>query len=168
MKIRSGFVSNSSSASYIINVQAKWEDLTRELMHEFQFTNDFTYDGLVERLTKRIEKYRTDIFMSENKGGSINNMLDTYTRERLDNDIEILEKVNKYKDKPSEYLKIALKYNGIEIAQNKDDTITFSYFTSMHNSYEDGPNDIFKQLSLYFMYEGKEHNPKFTVEHNGG
>jgi len=49
-------------------------------------------------------------------------------------------------------VEFVLKYKGITTEILKDG-IEFSYFTSMHNDFEDGMEDLLKEIIMYFCFD---------------
>lgn len=136
MKTRNGFVSNSSSASYIVRIHdMKVHDFCKAIAEEFQY-NYFDITELIERFKERGQyKYLVER-LEELKHPEF---LHGYYYDKPDAEL-ITDLLN-------QYYRIQTKY------YNGDIILTGS--SSMHNSISDMP-EILKDFCTYFMFESKK------------
>jgi len=147
MKIRQGFVSNSSSASYIVDIQNIEEKEFFDVV-QGMYCGGYVFDSeyIVEQLQQIIEEAKSEIREK-------NTPMTVY----------YIDKVKRFRALKKEALRISsnknmikfgLKINGITY-NYKDSVITLSSWTSMHNSFNDGPSDVLKEIILTFLFNGR-------------
>ena len=137
MKIRRGFVSNSSSASYIVTIQGPYEK-EDELLRDIYGTCDTAMEELEEAYFERQAEYDREMLQVTNiQANSIFRYIDrTERRRRLfttgTEEIPSLLEGNAVVERT----KLFLGYEGIVLTQ---DSVTSKFiltaFTSMHNSF---------------------------------
>jgi len=164
MKIRSGFVSNSSSASYVIKINMELEDFINEIYNEFDYTF-FDIKKIYDQEESLYKEY--DKSLSEEKNQR-NKSIFLYNKDRLKELKTKLETIQKFKslhDYDNEegkfvgnrvniitwileniyFIKISTQFNNVNL----------NCSTSMHNSYSDVPN-IIKDIITYFNFARPE------------
>ena len=159
MKTRDGFVSNSSSASYIVRLEnINFEDFVRILMPEFGWSY-FNVESLktqLEETKKRIEGWRDeDIQYANDNAGDDDGWAEMRTLH-----VAPLAKVNSLIDKLSNtakddmigLAKIVLDSNQIDLRAT-DNYVELSSFTSMHNDFDSGMSEIMKEIVLFLTFD---------------
>ena len=155
MKKRRGMVSNSSSASYIIIVEANEKDFFTALVEHVTWPYR---DSIEEKLTGFIDNLKAALkekkpFMSKE-----------YQVLQLDGYITSLHKLE---DADSvERMKIILAFYNIVWQLNKEGNIELNEMTSMHNNFEEGVSKLMKEIILAFMFE-TDIKLSGDVEHHG-
>jgi len=182
MKIRNGFVSNSSSASYIIKIyDTTLEDFCNKFANEYSFSF-FNLEEFEKSINERLmeERARLDAEYEElskvNSSISIENADDKWFISHLKKNItyftDTLEKIKELKDKPEqisdtkridyrEIMDFILEHNRIGVWERESVETNKKYVevadtTTMHNSFVEGMNDITKEMIFYFMSNGKK------------
>ena len=147
MKIRSGFVSNSSSASYSVTiVGVEWESLVNVLLQEYGWdllNAGSTLRDLRERLT---ELEQEDVEMSEGISVILSEMNEQWMT-NLQNQILSLENAEDQYDLVERILNI----NGVTVFKT-DDQISFTGVSTCHNDYRDMPL-LLQQIVLCISFE---------------
>lgn len=139
MKKRLGFISNSSSSSYIVSIRVDPEDFYNILWSEYSW-DLFGKKAIMEKLEKRIKD-----------NGEYSNLPSFHDwNKELKRKIEELQNIDP-NDKVK-MIKFALDYNGIKIRED-DDEVELEYFTSMHNDFNEGVNDLLKEIILFFLMD---------------
>lgn len=143
MKIRSGFVSNSSSASFIINTRLTLTEFTKLLSE-----NSDTFD--VSEIKYKLEKVKYDYgkkFREEILG-----LIKTETK-TLKNGFTY---TNHVVDNMEEFLTKYLKSRGIHVIENQDDyTVTVENNITMLNQYGDF-NKLIKEIVFLLTCANKD------------
>lgn len=163
MKIRKGFVSNSSSASYYVTIKdtrsAVFHELKREC-HWPWFDNERlanhirTYINARERTLLRLEQGQ-ELFLLETKEEVREDI------KRAEKELEMID-INSIKIS-DDHVRIALKYNHIELKELEDRTL-LEHTTIMHNNYVEGMADMLKDIVLYYSFE-QPHKIDLRIEH---
>jgi len=175
MKVRLGFISNSSSASYIVELNIT-EDRLYEILHIIDWQAEAT--SVVSRLVYLRESIE-DQYHFGLAATLRNDMPRDKAIEAKQNHEKKVEEIDKKIDKyrkpnitKKEIAKEYLKAHEITVTPKKD-SVELSAFTSMHNEYVTGMNDILKEIVLFLTF-AKESNPKTkdieikcSVEHDG-
>lgn len=154
MKIRKGFISNSSSSSYIVSIRVSPEDFYQALWEEYAW-NWFSKKKNQEELEKRIKRMQKDFEEVDFSTESGRNWLlesSTLWFERLIQDKEKLDSLNEKDAK--ELIKFVLEDNHIVISEDEDE-IDLEYTTSMHNDFNEGITKLLKEIILYFLLDTK-------------
>jgi len=145
MKIRNSLVSNSSSASYIIEIKKMDMDTFSSLMLSEYSYDLFSVEEILKKINMQIEDYRNRLTQGQS---------DQWFKDWLKDAEKQKEKFEKLlkSDSTVERVKTVLDYHGIEYTE-KDNNLTLKSFTSMHNSFDEGLCPIMKEVALYFMFE---------------
>ena len=155
MKTRIGFVSNSSSASYIVRVKDITEDeFCRRLFEEYSWTH-FSKKKMTRELKKRLKQQRKcaeDYIISSPEAEGLNKIFKKQASDYIDR-LEGLQKELSEIDEDKKLVEFTLKYCGIHTTIMTDGGIEMLYFTSMHNDYHDGTNELLREIILFFMFE---------------
>ena len=158
MKIRQGFVSNSSSASYIVKIDnISFYDFCDKIQAEYGFHDYFSIAQMNGRIDHLLERY-SDL--------DDNNPIDTFSKsfkKELEDQKTKLSKIDE--DNFYEIAKFALDFHQIDVKDGSGH-IELSYFTSMHNDFDSGMSNIMKEIVLYFIFETKC-KVICEVEHDG-
>jgi hypothetical protein len=142
MKIRTGFVSNSSSASYTIKLDICREDFIEGILNALQYpwSSDFE-----DRLKKDIEE-------SPEKNDPLFSSFYISHKKKAQ---EFMDRLNKCKEEGSPRVLVMLDYYGIKTEFKRKNRVEVSGWTSMHNNFNEGMPDILKEILLYFMFDKK-------------
>jgi len=141
MKMRKGFVSNSSSASYIVNIKGiDFDGFCDVLNSNYNSFNDYFSLSVLRNKLGQIEANSTRY--TEDGNDRFNKEIKAY-RKRINNIDE--------DDYPS-IVKYAFDFYkmGCEV---KKDGVELLDFTSMHNDYDSGMGSLMKEIVLHFLFE---------------
>ena len=162
MKLREGFVSNSSSASYIVRIKnISLQEFCDRLAPEY-YQDELNIKitcGIIKRRIKDINRLRKK---AKGKDLGLDKM---YERHK-----EVLEKLEKRGLKildVEDFVKeveFIFEYEDINVCENNGDVV-LDYFTSIHNDYNDGMGDLLKEITLFFMFE-THYEVECRVEHH--
>jgi len=144
MKIRYGFVSNSSSASYIVVIN----DLKmKDFLHIASEAFSMELHGIERYLLEKIRDTEESLQKQDEKNDYFYNSIKSSLL-KLKKYLELVKKTKSVQSK----IKIYLDMNRFHYTKkNKDLILTSS--TTIHNDYNSGINDKFKELLLYLMFE---------------
>lgn len=160
MKVRTGFVSNSSSASYIIKVLAPKEEIISLLICEYGWVY-FHKEEFVKMVTKKIKDHERN---DDEKIKYLSDLGQTFKETMAKQRKEYREKLQGYIDRnlsDDEVLfTTVLESKNIKCRQIDDNTV-FESETSMHNDYNSGVANLLKEFLLLFMFE---HEYKISCE----
>ena len=147
MKIRQGFVSNSSSASYIVKIQNIEEQEFFDRV-ACMYCKGFTFEK--EHLLELIEKFVVEAQFFCKSADSV--MLDYWEKELKEYLLlkKQLTKINSNED----LVKFGFNLRGIHY-EYKNSNIELDSWTSMHNSFTDGLDNILQEIILEFIFNGK-------------
>ena len=139
MKIRKGFVSNSSSASYIVKIKGiDFSEFCQALRNEYGCWGIFSTKGLQNKINSLYESTR-------------NSSIEIF-RDEVE---EFKNRVDKLGDDNFEdVVKLALDFYNINSSEVKGG-IELTDFTTMHNDFDSGMSNIMKEIVLYFMFDTK-------------
>ena len=161
MKNRNGFVSNSSSSSYIVKIHAtpdEFVDFLEAGGHKWDYFNldniknkiDFQIKELEESRKKSLEEYKDRSECLSKFYDSRLTLLNEFKKEAGALTEENFDAT----------VALVLKYNDItygleedSVADSEENIVTLSYFTSMHNDFNDGMNDLLKEIVLSFLFD---------------
>lgn len=145
MKIRNGFVSNSSSSSYIVRVKnTTWDEFCDLVSADKGF---YYGDELIQEINKEIKRYEESIKEAKEDKNKILSTLTPMYKERLVG----LKKLKKEIAKDN-LVEIALKFHSIQWKVD-DDEIELRGYTSMHNSFDEGMPGLLKEIVLTLMFD---------------
>lgn len=165
MKIRSGFVSNSSSASYMVTISESFNSIA-----------DKYFSDIAMLLNKDIKSYKRDKKHYEDIIEKLNQGDKTiwYNKEHCEECIKLLEVIIEFLkhqfdtdhiiDKEN-VLENILQYHSIDIIKKSSFT-QFKYLTSMHNDYGSSMDNLLKEIILIYTFENPS-NIICNVEHHG-
>ena len=136
MKIRKGFVSNSSSSSYIVTIEnISFEEFCNKLAPEYSWSSLFSLNSARNKLEELAIKPYSEEFKNEILGL-----------------LKELEEINE--DDFVEIVKFMLKYGHINYRELKNG-LELSSFTCMHNDFDSGMSERMKEILLFFMFDTK-------------
>lgn len=155
MKLRTGFVSNSSSASYIVNIDISYEDFITKMFEEFLFgyvNHIIGYlDNEIEQTGLKLEEYK------ESKHHEVLKFMYNREMEEMDKLVNYKNKCLKIdKDNPTvedKELMLKIFFDRIEFFENEIVTgkiVTVRSSTAMHNNVGDVPKGL-KDIIVYCM-----------------
>lgn len=153
MKIRVGFVSNSSSASYIITLRGTRKDI-EEVINEACATSswDNNIESVVENNITRLENSLRDLESGR----------ESFLSESIDDIKANLELHKSYKtflngngniNRQELFTRMVLSIFGICRTNLDNGDVQLNYFTAMHNSYTEGMPRVLKEIVLYALFE---------------
>jgi hypothetical protein len=147
MKIRNGFVSNSSSSSYIVTLKNKtFKEFASNFLAEGDFY-DYDPQSLIKKMKLDIEEYKQhDTTKQEWYKDWIKQTEETLNK---------MEKIYNKKGLCPELLKVIMEKYGIKVTE-ENNNVVLDYFTSMHNSYNEGISDLMKEIILFCCFENIE------------
>ena len=153
MKIRLGFVSNSSSASYYVKIQGiTLEDFLNTLLGEYSWSY-FSREDLNEQLDKRIS-IEENYFAENTESKKKSSLPEFFTAQRRSYLEELKTKkqvLNNLNENTIDLVKFGLEDYHITYFEEKDGVVLTDW-TSMHNNYTN-MNDLLKEITLYFLFE---------------
>jgi len=153
MKIREGLVSNSSSSSYFFRVKdLKFDDFVDMMVSGYWFEafNKRVLDQEIKNnLKKAIKDWQKRSKIYDKSGMS--KFMDKMHKDHIlscKKDLAELDKCSTNK----KLVEFVLKHRRIKTEISKDG-IEFSYFTSMHNDFNEGMEDLLKEIIMYFCFD---------------
>lgn len=156
MKVRKGFVSNSSSSSYIVKINSDYNDFIDKLVEEYgwDFINKKYIRRKIQKEIERLEEILNEIENDNNENKVIcdfqkrmnDNVQKTYDKEK--NNLKELQKINNKKD----LIEFIFEWHYIKV-ETSDHEVVLNHFTSMHNSFLEGMNDLLKEIVLFFLFD---------------
>jgi hypothetical protein len=147
MKLRNGFVSNSSSASYTIFIDAPLEDFA-DLLAQYLYS-EMESGNLIDLAKKRLQQYVEY------------DSTDTRKKEHLEQLIKFVDENGSAQEK----LQLAFELNGVKVETTPTGFSLYSY-TTMHNNYMEGIPDILKEIVMLLNFEIKDIKMSCKVEHD--
>ena len=154
MKIRSSFVSNSSSASYIITINKEKSEFVmeclREYAHSYFYEKDFA--ALIEkRISAALQEqeYAKESADDEYKGWKIQEATTTLAAYR-----DYKSRLEACDHDLTRVFDLLMEHKGIEVEEVFDKTLIKGK-TDMHNSMDDMP-DFMKDVALYYLANAPE------------
>jgi len=136
MKIRTGFVSNSSSASFIVTIDMKYKDFIDYLDEEFGFDH-FDKREFMKKVEDDLEVENERL---KNEKSEKPDKINEFRVTQLENTIKELEQlkdnINKF-DK-TDIIEAIFKYNRIRLTSiNAQRQVALGTFTVMYNNADD-------------------------------
>jgi hypothetical protein len=147
MKTRQGFVSNSSSASYIVEIRNIEEQDFFGLLYTEYSWNEFNIHSIKGQIAERIKECNQEIKTEESP---LTSFYCSQIKKLEELQKEVLE-INDEED-CSRAIKFILKYKDIQYKE-VDGDIYLEYFTSMHNSFDEGIGELLKEIIFFFIFE---------------
>ena len=171
-KIRSGFVSNISSASYIIKFNMELEDFINEIYNAFDY-QFFKVEDHIYTLEEQIKKYE----LALNKENLKKNNFKIYNQQQLNelkSKLEYLKSIRSLDDYNQdkegifivdkiEAVKWILKHMYSVDVEEQPNWTVLKDWTSMHNSYNDVCN-VLKTISIHFDFEWPKIKKLYKIE----
>jgi len=151
MKIRNGFVSNSSSSSYIVKIRDTYWDEFCDIVVAGDYS--YTKDNLLKEIETDITRFEGyikeegiregSVFVEMNKEHlvQLNNWKEILTPEKISNEVLV---------------EVALAHSGIKRDETHKDIVKLSCLTSMHNSFDEGMTKLLKEIVLLFLFDTKK------------
>jgi len=138
MKLRNGFVSNSSSASYVVVIGKSKEDFLNDMIDGLEY-GPFYISNVIHTVESQLEnllKVKDDKFFQHS----------------IKNTKSLLTKLKKLKNacNPETVETLLKKYYRVDVNDLKT-KIRLTGFTSMHNSFSDVP-DVLKDIITYYTF----------------
>ena len=156
MKIRKGFVSNSSSSSYIITLDKTKADFLDDMVNAYEY-GAFNVNYIVENIKKTIkeceEPDQVSIpFIAEHMQNRINDLKLLLEKIYDLTKIEDEDKNSRYYVCNTSVIELLLtEYYNVKI-EELTKIINVSGWTPMHNSYNDMP-EILKDIIVWYTFE---------------
>jgi len=152
MKIRSGFVSNSSSSSYVILVNTDKDALCKILKEDEKFSKLFlNKESVKEWIIEEIEDYKKyleeDKKEKENPNDTFKDLRDVWIIQKqnriskLESTIEKIDNLNDW-----EAIVECLNINGIYVDIGWEKVIELGYGVTMDNGFEESSPEIIVNL----------------------
>lgn len=158
MKTRQGFVSNSSSSSYIVKIGMSYENFIAHLASEYKW-QWFSKKSILGTIRECIKNLKS--MLADHKSHKSNLLLDPdggwrkngiqQLEEHIVELEELIDKINDI-DNKEELVSLILAYWDIKV-DSIPQGVAMSYYTSMHNDYNDGMIPIMRELVLHFMFD---------------
>lgn len=145
MKIRTSFVSNSSSASYVIKIDNITMGRFLDILEEEYSWSHFEMSSIEEEIS---DSYRQVQNLTK-VGGTFHDLKDSWIKCETEKQ-ERLKEIKSSRDLVS----FVLWLRDIRVSQGKN-CVILSHWTSMHNNYVQGMNDLMKEIILLFVVEKK-------------
>jgi len=156
MKIRNGFVSNSSSSSYIVKIRDTYWDEFCDIVA----ANDGGFQFGQEIMIRQIKEILNDTARTNRRLASDDGKLIEMFKEM---DEAWVTRLNGFLDKLSadkisnvSLIEIALDFHGIRHVESHKDIVELMYITSMHNSFDEGMPLLLKEIVLMFLFDSKK------------
>ena len=167
MKVRTGFVSNSSSASFVLEIKIPKDEFVKDLFGYFQYSrfdkNSFirTIEDDIEEKKEHIEKLKDDSVDDSSK--RMNELWLSQEQGKLKYLQGLLPQLSTVSD--DKLVQIILKYEGLNIQENELDNTEISGWTCMWNNIDDA-GEMMKTLIAYVATEMPLAKHRFQVTDN--
>jgi hypothetical protein len=160
MKARNGFVSNSSSSSYIVTIHTTFDDFAERLIAEYKW-DYFCLSNIVAKIDSQIreaEKSRCALKNSfEEPKESISEEramgLNQWYEKQIKNLNDYKEEVAKLNEDDYKSIILCVFKRHDIIVGYFDSGVELSYFTPMHNDFLDGMDELLNEIIMYFMFD---------------
>jgi len=157
MKSRLGFVSNSSSSSYIIDIHRTLP----EIIHEIDPPNSFHTHSLISILEQGIEKLKASLRENFSPTGAVGLFAKENYKFWIKEKSELLKLAKQYQKFPNKYeidfIKKVFSINRIGIEENNGHTI-FTTSSIIHNNFND-LGEILSAICLWYLF----HRPDLII-----
>ena len=158
MKVRSGFVSNSSSASYVIKVGRTLKAFINEMKDEYWF-NWFDPGSLREELEKDLRSSKDALeaqkeSLSESKCPEVSRDMIRWNKERIAQLREYLQALKDADQNDFEaifWLRMAIERISVVEEKKGPRKTKLRWETSMHNSFDDLHRFLQSMVCYYFF-----------------
>lgn len=161
MKIRQGFVSNSSSASYYVTLKGDSKELLELIGNEcdWPFLNiEYIVDTINERI-KSIKdslqyiEVNTESWLVQSKDSLEQDLAELEAKKKTMLEIQkIRSKKETWNVRQSEIINMGLDMEGIKVTSSSTNHIELQANTMMHNNYVEGMPELLKEIVLYFSF----------------
>jgi hypothetical protein len=163
MKIRTGFISNSSSASYVIRVGMPYKKLMETIYNEYAY-HYFHKDSLTQKVDEKIR------YLKQSLDDETEFLRKFYPIESIERDIKMYEefKTNLETDKGRIDFYCYLHSIRIKRDDENPDTKTVIYLTTtMHNYFHENMSKLMQEIIMEGLFENK-YNVECKVYHDMG
>lgn len=143
MKIRNGFVSNSSSSSYIVEIHGITLDAFINILYMEYSWSQFDYDTIKKEVDNEYEKTKA----LASAGSRFYGLRDEWVKSVEEKREKLIEATTSH----FEFTKFVLWLRGIKITE-KPNSIELYSWTSMHNDFGDMP-ELLNEIVLYFIMD---------------
>jgi hypothetical protein len=153
MKTRNGFVSNSSSSSYIVKINGlSYEHFVEVLLAEYTY---FLEERGLKKIQFNINKMLQDLEKSKENDPLLPEwyikQYDMWTKSG-EEDLATIKKLTE-EDNRLEIMKFILLKNDIRVENAEgENAVRLSAFVSMHNDFGDMP-ELLREIILFFMFD---------------
>lgn len=158
MKIRNGFVSNSSSASFIISFHIKPEDFYNDFLNCFKMSNEHNdLNEYIKRHKKNIKKW---IKLCQKELEEDNFSFNFFRKIRQENlishnkELEMLESFKEVDEREKVKKVLPIVFPDMKIEESED-IVNIKYYTSMHNCFSESLPKYLIELILFYQIEKK-------------
>jgi len=168
MKIRNGFVSNSSSASFVLTIKSRTdEEFFKDALKAMRYSTLSFDRNLKDELEKRIKKIEKTIAENENKNSDLFGfkMFAERDKDRLKFLQSLLAYITDEKiDDVDKAKKVLEEYHGLQITYHAEfDDCAVKGFTTMYNDDNDIPEVLRTMTAFYTL-----NNSPIRMEINEG
>jgi len=142
MKIRTSFVSNSSSSSYIVDIHGITEQGFLKLIKQ-EYSWKFEYDDIKKEVYEMYDKVM-NMSSQSRFHGLVNGWI-----------AEVTNAKNKFEEiqTDEDFVRFLLEHNQIKMTLDENvNLVRLSGWTSMHNSFGDMP-ELLKEILLFFLID---------------
>ena len=159
MKIRNGFVSNSSSSSYVVRIRdTYWDEFCDIVVNSKGFSMKDELLMEIDKEIKDIETHKDTRFSdaTSDAGKAVCQMIKEMGAKRLAmlNECKVMLAPERIGNEI--LVDVALKINGIKRFESNRDVVDLLYNTSMHNSFDEGMTTLLKEIVLLFSFDTKK------------
>jgi hypothetical protein len=144
MKLRMGFVSNSSGSSYIVTIHTSLANVIADMTSEYGwdlFSKEKLEKGVNKRIKEANEAYQND------RSGIMKSMSEHWIADAK-RDKDALDKIG---DSKEALFATVMEFNGIKVTDHKA-SVVLEASTSMHNDFDDVPR-LLREIVLYYIFD---------------